>query len=141
MFLMPVWQTEHFRAIVILFRQPSLSLCFTFYNIWKCLKSVTCPQHSSLLSLHCLWPERFSPSWYGKHCGPHLNPGPLGFFSRVATIHAGWDFGEPLCISEYVDFPHTEKLQLQRQAYTLAVCHQAFLSLWQICIYIYTCGE
>lgn len=85
--------------------------------------------------------------------GHTLNPESLGFCSRVATIHAGWDFGESLCISEYVDFPHMGirylltargdgfvrlfQVQLQRQADPLAVCHQAFLSLFGIYIYIY----
>lgn len=79
--LCSMWQTEHFRAIVILFKwQPSLSLCFTFYNISKWLKPVTCPQHSPLLSLHCLWPEKCPPSWHGKHYGPHFEPRVSGFF-------------------------------------------------------------
>lgn len=88
----------------------------------------------------------------GNITGHTLNPESLGFCSRVATIHAGWDFGESLCISEYVDFPHMGiryqltargdflfrlfQVQLQRQAYNLAVCHQAFLSLIGIYIYI-----
>lgn len=156
MFLMPMWQTGHFRAIVILFKwQPSLSLCFTFYNTWEWLKSVTWPQHSSLLSLHCLWPEKFPPSCHGKHYGPcwthslwgfflelppHMQAGILGSLCASLSMWIFPTYGEGICFQPEMFF-RLFQVQLQRQDYILAIYHQTFLSLFSCLslslIYIY----